>query len=131
MTKTNKTTMTIAYILITLLSVAVAMLAWRLYAIDMKMQGISYSVRSSLGIAMAVTLDAQMDKLNKMKRKAKQLIKSEQYEEAMEMKAEILKLSKYIQNAVDSYNEHAGGGLRIGFNDENENEYHNKNKQND
>ena len=65
MTKTNKTTKTMAYILITLLSVAVAMLAWRLKAIDMKMQGMSYSVRSSLGIAMAVTLDAQMDKLTR------------------------------------------------------------------
>jgi hypothetical protein len=113
--------MTLIYVIFTLQAIAIGVLTWRVAQVEGKMRRMGYSVNSSLGIALAVTLDAQVAKLNKMKRKAKELIRQEQYEEAMELKKDILKLAEYIQNAVDSYNEHAGE-LRIGFNEEKETE---------
>lgn len=88
-------------------------LHWKVKNLERRLVDICISSYNSLGVAMTVMLNKEVDAIKDMQRQVEHLIETEKYEEAMKLRKEIAERQKHVDETVQAFNQHSVD-LRLG-----------------
>lgn len=88
-------------------------LHWKVKNLERRLVDVCISSYNSLGVAMTVMLNKEVDAIKAMQRQVEHLIETEKYEEAMKLRNEIAERQKHVDKTVQAFNQHSVD-LRLG-----------------
>ena len=88
-------------------------LHWKVKSLERRLVDMCISSYNSLGVAMTVMLNKEVDAIKAMQQQVEHLIETEKYEEAMKLRKEIAERQKHVDETVQAFNQHSVD-LRLG-----------------